>query len=204
MSRRCAILIFAKAPVAGLAKTRLIPALGAEGAAKLAHRMLEETIGAALEADVGPVILCCTPASDHPVFADMARRHGITLAEQGDGDLGARMHRALAASLQAHAAAIVIGTDCPALGAGPLRQAAQALQICPAVFAPATDGGYVLAGLSRPMAELFDAVEWSTEKVMGQTRERLARLGVTAIELPVMQDIDLPVDLIHVPREWLS
>lgn len=204
MSRRCVVLVFAKAPVAGLAKTRLIPVLGAEGAARLARCMLEETIATAVRADVGPVILCCTPDCNHAAFTDLMTRHGILLVNQGQGDLGARMDRAITAGLQAHHGAIVIGTDCPALGVDQLRQAAQVLETGPVVFVPAADGGYVLAGLDRPMPELFVAVDWSTEKVMAQTRERLARMDVMAIELPTLHDIDLPIDLIHVPREWLT
>jgi len=200
----CAIIVLAKAPVAGLAKTRLIPALGAQGAARLAQRMLDETLAAATEADVGPVILCCTPDIDHPAFTSAARRYGVVSTEQGGGDLGARMHRALTTALQGCAAAIVIGTDCPTLDAPHLRLAAQALQAAPAVFIPATDGGYVLAGLARPMPMLFESIAWSTDVVMAQTRERLAQIGVVAAELSPMQDIDLPADLIHLPREWLD
>lgn len=204
MSGDCAILVFAKAPVAGHAKTRLIPSLGAQGAARLAQRMLDETLVQAVKADVGPVTLYCTPAVGHPTFVEAARRYGVALADQGDGHLGVRISRAFASALQEHAGAIVIGTDCPGLSAERLRQAAQALHTGEAVFAPATDGGYVLAGLSRPMPLLFDSIAWSTDAVMAQTRERLAQLGVVATELPTMHDIDLPGDLVHVPQGWLT
>lgn len=201
---RCAILVFAKAPVAGHAKTRLIPALGAQGAARLAQRMLDKTLAAAVAAKIGPVTICCTPTTDHPAFARAVSRHGVMLADQGDGDLGARMHRGLSSALQTHDAAIVIGTDCPALDGTFLQLAAQALQTSAAVFAPATDGGYVLAGMTRPMPSLFDGIAWSTETVMAHTRDRLAQLCVAAVELPSMHDIDLPADLIHVPKEWMA
>jgi len=204
MNQYCAIIILAKAPVAGLAKTRLIPALGAQGAAMLAQRMLDETLAAATNADVGPVTLSCTPDVHHLAFAAAARRYGIALTEQGEGDLGVRMHRALTTALQSCAAAIVIGTDCPTLNAVQLQLAAHALQSAPAVFIPATDGGYVLAGLARPMPTLFESIAWSTDAVMAQTRERLAQIGVIAAELPPMQDIDLPADLIHLPPEWME
>lgn len=204
MSWRCAILVFAKAPVAGLAKTRLIPSLGVQGAARLARRMLDETLAASIEADIGPVTICCTPDIDHPAFADAVQRYGVTLADQNEGDLGERMSQALSSTLQMQDAAIVVGTDCPALDAACLRRAASALQTSAAVFAPATDGGYVLAGLTRPMPSLFEGVAWSTDVVMDQTRKRLAQLGVIATELPSMRDIDVPVDLKHVPRGWLE
>ncbi|MES2832915.1 MAG: TIGR04282 family arsenosugar biosynthesis glycosyltransferase [Pseudomonadota bacterium] len=204
MSQRCAIIIFAKAPMAGLAKTRLIPALGADGAAALAERMLDWTLAAATAADIGPVILCCTPTTGHPAFASAVEQYGVILGEQGEGDLGARMNRALTLALQNHSAALVIGTDCPTLDADHLRRAASMLRTTPAVFIPATDGGYVLAGLSVPMPTLFEAIAWSTDRVMAQTRERLTSIKVVAAELSPMQDIDVPADLMHLPREWLK
>lgn len=204
MNFDCAIIVLAKAPVAGLAKTRLIPALGAQGAARLAQRMLEATLAAAIAADVGPVILCCTPGIDHPAFTLARQRYGVVLTEQGEGDLGARMQRSVAVALHGHAGAIVIGTDCPSLDGPHLRLAAQALQSAPAVFIPASDGGYVLAGLSQPLPGLFEAMAWSTDTVMAHTRERLAQLGVVATELAAMQDIDVPADLVHVPQAWLQ
>ncbi|MBI1891428.1 MAG: TIGR04282 family arsenosugar biosynthesis glycosyltransferase [Burkholderiales bacterium] len=200
----CALIIFAKAPVAGFAKTRLASALGDEGAARLAGRMLNETLKTAIAADIGPIELCCAPNDDHPAFRQAAAEHRIRLTTQGDGDLGARMHRALSRSLIAHRHALLIGTD--ALGLTPhyLRQAAQLLCSHRTVFGPAADGGYVLVGLSEPIPPLFGDIEWSTRHVMAQTRERLRRLGVDSAEIPTLTDVDEPNDLLHVPKEWLE
>jgi len=204
MKQDCTLIVFAKAPLPGYAKTRLARVLGDEAAARLAARMLADTVKRAIEADVGPVELCCTPDTAHPAFQRAAQVHGVSLTVQGDGDLGARMHRALARNLARHPRALLIGTDAPHLGPTLLRTAAQALLAHPAVFAPASDGGYVLVGLSQPAPALFDGIAWSTAQVMVQTRERLDRLGMRSTELPTQNDIDEPEDLVHIPKEWLE
>ena len=95
-----AVVIFAKAPVPGLAKTRLVPALGAAGAAALAERMLCHALVQAVAADIGPVELCATPDSPDPVLRTMAAARGAALVAQGPGDLGVRMARALRRQLR--------------------------------------------------------------------------------------------------------
>ena len=102
MNPRCPVIVLAKAPVAGFAKTRLIPVLGVGGAARLAERLLETAIEQACQAGIGPVELRCAPDCTHAVFERMAQQHGVTLGLQGDGDLGARMWRALASALVLH------------------------------------------------------------------------------------------------------
>lgn len=200
---RCAVIVMAKAPVAGLAKTRLIPALGAEGAAALAARMLAHAVGQALAAGLGPVMLCGAPDVSHPAFAALAPDPRVTLHAQGEGDLGARMQRAFERALAAHARAVLIGTDAPALDAAVLRAAAAALATHDAVLAPAHDGGYALIGLQRPEPRLFEAMPWSTAQVMATTRERLRERGLRWHELPALHDIDEPADLVHLgPRGW--
>lgn len=204
MNDACLLIIFAKAPVAGFAKTRLAPALGAAGAALLAQRMLEHALDGALASAVGPVELCCSPDLTHARFQQAAAMPGVALAAQGDGDLGQRMQRAFARGLARHGRVILIGTDAPSLDAGVLRQAADALRQHDAVFAPASDGGYVLAGLSRMAPALFDGIDWSTAKVMAQTRVRAKALGLDVHELPTLDDVDEPQDLVHVPAGWLA
>lgn len=204
MKRDCSVIVFAKAPVPGYAKTRLARVLGEEAAARLAERMLSAAISRALEADVGPVELCCAPDASHPRFHQLADDHGIALAEQGEGDLGARMRHAFARHLSSRPRVLLIGTDAPGLDAARLRAAALALRDAPCVFVPARDGGYALVGLDRPLPTLFDDIAWSTSQVMRQTRERIAALGVGSVELPAVHDIDEPEDLAHLPQEWLK
>ncbi|MBX3638770.1 MAG: TIGR04282 family arsenosugar biosynthesis glycosyltransferase [Rubrivivax sp.] len=202
-----AIVVFVKAPVAGLAKTRLAPALGAEGAAAVAARLLDHAVRAAVDAGIGPVELCTTPDAAHPAFARLQREFGLRLTTQGDGDLGQRMDRALTRVLRDHDVVLLTGTDAPALDASRLREAAAALgsDAAPdAIFVPALDGGYALVGLRRPAPTLFSGMPWSTAQVMAATRERARAAGLRWTELAPVADIDEPADLIHLPAGWLD
>jgi uncharacterized protein len=195
------LIIMAKAPVAGYAKTRLIPALGADGAAQLAARLLDHTLRQARAAGFDALTLACAPDATHAAFASQS---GVVLVAQGEGDLGARMQRQFERAFEQGAErAIVIGTDAPALDAALLRRAADALADSDAVFVPAVDGGYALIGLRRLLPALFDAMPWSTSAVMATTRERLAQAAWQHTELPAVHDIDEAVDLVHVPQGWL-
>ena len=197
------IVVFAKAPVAGLVKTRLIPVLGAQGAAQLAQQLLEHAVDQAIHVLGATVELCMTPDLHDPALVALSQQFGVTLTAQGDGDLGVRMHRAFQRVLQTHGAAILIGTDVPALDTAMLRQALAALATHDAVFIPALDGGYALVGLRQPCAGLFEHMAWSTATVMQETRRRAARAHIHWHELPPVNDIDEPADLVHIPPAWL-
>lgn len=199
-----AMIVFAKAPVAGLAKTRLIPALGAEGAAQLAERLLDHTMQQVLALKGASLELCVTPTTQHPAFDRIrdvaAQRVQITL--QGEGDLGDRMHRALSRALTVHAKALLIGTDAPGLDTARLEAAFHALDEHEAVFVPALDGGYALVGLTQPAPALFDRMTWSTPRVMQDTRDRARAIGLSWAELDPVADLDEPADLVHLPEGW--
>ncbi len=188
------IAVFARAPVPGRCKTRLIPTLGADGAAHLQRLMIERTIACALVAGVGPVSLWCTPDAAHPVFAGLGRDAPLQLCVQADGDLGARMLAAF--EVQKNSPLLLIGTDCPALTTGHLQACADVLRDGhDAVFLPTEDGGYVLVGLRTPQPILFEAMPWSTDKVMAETRRRLQRAGLAWREPAMLWDVDTPADL---------
>lgn len=200
----CRIAVMAKAPLAGLAKTRLAPALGAAGAAALAEQLLEYAVAQAVAAGLGEVALWVTPDTAHAAFVRLRQRHGVALFEQGAGDLGARMARVFEQTLAAgDTPLLLMGSDAPALHAAMLRQAAAALQTHDAVFVPALDGGYALVGLRRPQPALFDGMTWSTAAVMAHTRDRLQGAGLRWAELPPVADVDEPADLVHLPPGWL-
>lgn len=205
MNQPTRVIVMAKAPLAGFAKTRLIAALGAEGAARLAARLLENAIDQALGAGLGEVELCCAPDATHPAFAALARRAGVQITVQGDGDLGARMDQAIRRGLAQARPVILIGTDAPALDAAYLRAARAALARTgtDAVLGPAADGGYVLIGLHHAQPRLFEAMPWSTDRVLALTRERLAAAGLRHRELSTLHDIDAAADLVHLPPGWL-
>ncbi len=189
------LIVFAKAPQPGAVKTRLIPLLGAEGAAALHARLVGHTLATATAADIGAVELCCAPHADDPFFSDCGNRYGVSLASQTSGDLGVRMRDAFARTLHDARHVILIGTDCPALTVSHLRQAAQALTGGgDAVLAPAEDGGYVLIGLSRCDDALFDDIAWGSAQVMAATRECLRCLQWRWRELETLWDVDRPED----------
>ena len=192
-----AIAVLAKAPIAGMAKTRLIPSIGAHAAAVLQERLTERTVETAVAADIGPVTVWCAPDLMQTRFQDLAAQFPIVLKQQPDGDLGKRMLGALAA---AQGPVLVIGTDCPAFTAEILRAAAKALQQADVVLVPAEDGGYVLIGARAVHPELFSGIAWGTAAVMAETRARIAALGLNAAELPALWDVDSEEDLARCER----
>lgn len=202
MKTPCVVIVMAKAPAPGYAKTRLIPALGAAGAAQLADRLLHHALAAALQARLGPVDLCCAPDQHHPLLQHDRDRVGLVLSDQGDGDLGERMSRAFDRWWPHAERILMTGTDAPGLDAAVLQRAAQSLDAVDAVFVPAADGGYALVGLRRPAPGLFRGLAWSTATVMTTTRRHLAAARISHAELDTLPDIDEPADLVHLPASW--
>jgi uncharacterized protein len=194
-SEGTAVIIFARAPLTGAVKTRLIPLLGAEGAAALHARLVERTLETARAASFRRIELHGTPDINDPFFRFCAGHFAVTLAAQAGADLGARMLAAFASVLANHERALLLGSDCPALTARHLRQADRALRDgSDAVFVPCEDGGYALIGLRRVDPRLFEGVAWGGESVMEETRSRLRRLGWSWRELETLWDVDRPED----------
>ena len=197
------LVIFAKAPQPGSAKTRLIPALGAEGAAALAERMLAHILAQALAAQVGPVELCMSPAPSHPAWGKIAIPAAVQRTDQGEGDLGARMARAVHRVTATHGQPVLLmGSDCPGLTSPVIREAARQLQLHDAVLLPTADGGYVLIGLKSPCPALFDRMAWSTSSVALETFRRMAGLGLKVWLGPLLHDIDEAADLAHLSPDF--
>lgn len=185
------LVVFAKAPIPGQAKTRLAAALGPSGAAELHRRLVCHTLEKSLAADIGPVELCCAPDAGHGFFADCVARYGVALGVQGDGDLGARMSRVF----ERDAPAVLIGCDAPSLTASDIRAAARALDAADGAMTPAEDGGYMLIALRAAAPALFTGIAWSTADVARETRGRAASLGFALHDLPMRWDVDRPADL---------
>ncbi|OXY82692.1 TIGR04282 family arsenosugar biosynthesis glycosyltransferase [Oceanimonas doudoroffii] len=198
------ILVFAKAPLPGRAKTRLEPALGAKGAAQLATAMLDGTLTHCLAAELGPVELCMSPAPGHSDWRAFSLPAGLVQSDQGDGDLGARMARSAQRGLAQQDAVILVGTDCPQLCVNLLQTAATRLARCDALLHPTRDGGYALLGLRRFSPTLFEHIPWSTSQVASLTRQRLDALGWHWHEGETLQDIDEPGDLLQLPGRWMN
>lgn len=219
------VVVMAKAPVPGWAKTRLAPALGEAGAARLAAALLHDThhrvqalqtlaaeapcvnAPSAISAPSAPsavsVEWCLTPAPHDPVWGShlpngVAALNGVC-SDQGAGDLGQRMARPSQRATHLQHAVMLVGTDCPLLSAALMWQAACALQHHDAVLIPATDGGYVLLGLRQHCPELFADMPWSTDAVARLTVSRLQARGWSVWQGPCLPDVDEPADLLHLP-----
>jgi rSAM/selenodomain-associated transferase 1 len=193
---RIAVIVFARAPLPGRAKSRLGARLGDWGAARLQARLTLRALRTALAARCGPVELHGTPRPGNAFLGHCARRFAVTLRGQRGADLGERMHRALARSLRSHRAAILIGADSPELRARDLARAARLLRGgCDAVLAPAEDGGYALIGLRRVSERLFGGMPWGGPEVYARATRALASLGWRWRALRTVWDVDRPQDL---------
>jgi rSAM/selenodomain-associated transferase 2/rSAM/selenodomain-associated transferase 1 len=199
-----AVAVLAKAPVAGLAKTRLAPALGQAGAARAQRRFTLQTLQCARAAALGPITLWCAPDAQHRFFKAVCSQVDACPA-QATGDLGARMGQAFQSHFaqHPHGPLLLVGTDCPALAPGHLQQAAQALQDHDVVMIPAEDGGYVLIGMRRWVPQALESITWSTDQVLLQTREQLRTCGARWTELDTLWDVDEPADWERLLR-WLG
>jgi len=193
------IIIFAKAPQAGFAKTRLIPALGAAGAAALAHQMLLNTMREALSANIGTLELCVTPAITDAAWHDIQIPNGFIISDQGDGDLGARLARAAERALVQQESVLLIGTDCVEMSADLLRDAARLLGEADAVIHCTVDGGYALLGLNQFSPFLFNDMPWSTDAVAIRTLAHIGQLGWSVHVGQMLHDVDEGQDLKFLP-----
>jgi len=189
------IAVFARAAIPGEAKTRLIPRLGAVGAARLQRLLTERALERARALPGARVTLWTTGAIDDPVACTIAAAKGASLRAQTGDDLGARMAHAFAATLAHGLPMLLIGTDCPAQTVDDLRTALIALADADAVLQPAEDGGYVLIGMKREHPVLFERIPWGSESVLAATRARAAEHDIRLAELPTSWDLDRGEDL---------
>lgn len=188
------LIIFAKAPLPGYCKTRLIPALGEQGAADLQQVLIQDCLGSLCTTPLCPTELWCSPDTQQPFFQAMATRFGLALHAQQGSDLGGRMHHAMAQ--QASPYTLIVGTDCPVLDRDYVEAAIRHLiEGWEAVVGPAEDGGYVLLGLQRLSQGLFSGVEWGSGLVFRQTAHRLDSEAYRWRTLPTLWDLDHAGDL---------
>lgn len=187
------VLVMAKAPRPGHAKTRLQPALGAPGCATLQAALIRHTGRVADQA--ARVFVAVTPDDAGPEVAELLPPRAVVLG-QGEGHLGQRMTAAVAAVHDATGGpVVVIGTDAPTLTA---QRIAEAATVAPGetVLGPALDGGYYLAALNRPAPEVFGIAPalWSGPDVLGATVVAAEGAGLTVRLLGALRDLDTPED----------
>ena len=189
------LIQFARGPLAGQVKTRMIPTLSATEACELHCALVRWTARCLVESALGPVRMAVTGDVQDPLFHACLASGVDEVSAQRGADLGDRMFHAISEGLQRYQRVLLVGSDCPGLDGSYLEQAVAALDEAPLVLGPAEDGGYVLIGARRISRELFLGVEWGTGQVYGQTVALLETLGWDWRSLPTRADIDRPEDL---------
>ena len=187
--------LFTREPVPGKTKTRLIPVLGAQGAADLHNILLLNTIDIATRSEFNQIELWSTSSSTENLLNEHRQRINIQCHKQRGKDLGQRMDHALSSALIHFDFAVIIGTDIPMLDIRQLDKAYQHLsQGADAVMGPAEDGGYYLIGIRKHEHFLFDNIAWGSPHVADQTRMKMNSLGWQWEELEILWDVDTPED----------
>ena len=195
MANDAVILVFAKAPVPGEVKTRMIPAIGSRGAAMLHAALTERALKTGIATGVD-VMLCAAPDCKHAFFEACANDFGVSVTAQlPSADLGARMLHALDSALDSWRKAILVGADCPALTRMHLAAAIDQLSTNDVVLTPVDDGGYALIGARRTDAAMFMDIDWGTGSVVQQQRRALADARLSWHEMETLWDLDRPEDL---------
>jgi rSAM/selenodomain-associated transferase 1 len=195
--RANALVIMAKAPLAGQVKTRLLPALSAEQAARLAKALLVDQLNHVRQMESADLYLAFAPEEARLLMEQLAPPLFGLFPQQG-AELGARMQAVFERLFRAgYRNIVLIGSD---LAAVPLRFFDQAYRFLESrqrrvVLGPSRDGGYYLIGLNQPTPELFSEVSWSHDGVLTQTRAKLDRLKIAYELLPSWFDVDTPDDV---------
>lgn len=212
-----AVAVFARAPSAGHSKTRLIPLLGAQGAAGLQAALVSDTLRkvAGLKGCIQPYLfLAGSSIASRRRHAEAIQRRPswlppcigeFRIIRQQGKDLGERLENAFRRLLRLHPSCVIIGTDSPMFPARILRQALRELQACESVLGPCPDGGYYLIALRRPVSPgilrgIFRSVRWSTAFAYRDTLRNMLRLGLSCSVLEDCADVDLPADLQRLKR----
>ncbi len=192
------LIIFAKKPVPGEVKTRLLPEYSSEQAAEIASFLIRATVELAASAWPGRISLYAWPDFNHPLFHDLERDFHVTLATQAQGDLGAKMLSALRAGIGRAGSAAIFGCDVPHGGWEIIDQANDWLARGRNVLGPTEDGGYYFIGLQEARSELFDEMPWGSNRVLEITLARAEKLDMEFDLLKTLRDIDTAHDL------WLT
>lgn len=188
------IIIMAKVPAAGKVKTRLEPVLSPEKCAELAGAFLRDAVNKAVKQN-NQLIIAFSPAERRDYFNKFSR-HRIIFTPQKGLDLGEKMFNAFEFAFEQKAdSAVMIGTDSPTFPQKFIKQAFENLEKTDAVLGKSADGGYYLIGLKTLKKEIFENVEWSSEKTFEQTARNIEKCGLKLSLVPEWFDVDLPEDL---------
>ena len=201
IAKRNLLIVFAKPPVAGLSKTRLIPALGIQGAADFQTKLLEYTLEKFSRHADWKTQLWLSSELQTEYRDKLKMQYDLSFFSQQGENLGEKMHHALAYSLSNFDKVSLIGTDCPALNSRLIGKTFAMLDQVDLVLTPAEDGGYVQIAAKKIDFEVFRNVKWGGVKVMQQTRENLEKTRLSMALTETLWDVDLPEDLERLQRE---
>ncbi|MGH7949566.1 MAG: TIGR04282 family arsenosugar biosynthesis glycosyltransferase [Candidatus Binataceae bacterium] len=192
MTRAPTLVVFCREPVAGRAKTRLIGArLSARGAAAFADAFINDTLAKARAIRPRRLVIAAAaeqPALSNPYFKRLARKYRAELVDQGRGDLGQRMARALGPF--ASDGALLLGTDVPTLSRAAIEKLMSMVARCRVVVAPSFDGGYYAIGVRGALPAVFDRMAWGGPRVFAETKRKLLRARVQYTVGPAWYDVD--------------
>ena len=192
---RTVVIIMAKEPAAGRTKTRLCPPLSESDAAQLAEAVLFDTIDLVSRLSGVRLAIAVTPPRAVAAFRHRVPHDALLLPVAGE-DIGACLRQATGCVFaEGYARAMAIGSDGPTLPLAYLERAGELLGRHDVVLGPSEDGGYYLVGLRHPAPGLFEGIAWSTSRVMEQTVDRAAALGLSVALLPPWYDVDTAADL---------
>lgn len=190
------VVVFARAPLAGRAKTRLGQRLGPYRAARFHARLVDATLGMAVRAGAAAVELHADSRTRNAELRHIGAKHRVRLRHQRGSDLGERMHDSIRRGLRRYSAVALIGSDCPPLAARHIGLAWRALAGgCEAAFVPTEDGGYSMIALRRTATAPFECIEWGRSTVFDRSQQRLAAMGWRVRSLSELWDVDRPSDL---------
>jgi rSAM/selenodomain-associated transferase 1 len=199
---RRALIVVGKAPVAGSAKTRLVPPLSAQDAADLYRGFLLDTLELAVSLGWETLSLV-HPRGDAPLLAPLVAESPVRLLEQHADGLGDALTSAFARHFaDGFDVAVLIGSDNPTLPRQPVEAAcASLLEGADLTIGPTLDGGYYLIGMRQPHPGVFEGIEWSTPRAFAQTLSRARALGLHVEQVAEWYDVDGPDDLHRLARE---
>lgn len=192
------LIVMAKAPVAGKVKTRMQPSLTPAQSAQLHQCLLEHcltTVAAATKVKAAIDGVELWAAGEHTFWSEVEQRYSLPIYQQSGADLGQRMANAATDVFSRANRVVIIGSDCPFIDSLYLQQAFDALNSYDIVIGPATDGGYVLIGFNQLPSDVFNGIDWGSEKVLQQTIEKIDGLRLSLKLLKPLADIDRPEDL---------
>lgn len=195
MATSCLAGCFSRSPEPGKSKTRLIPAVGAEGAAQLQEAFLRDTLARLVSLSNTSIVLWVAGDLQHEALGRATHELPVTISTQEGADLGERIERAFARGLESAEKMILVGSDSPTVPLSLLERAYHALDDAEAVLGPTPDGGYYLIGLRRGVRPQLKGVRWSTSSTLSDTRAVLSGQGLSSVLLPPWYDVDTPADL---------